>query len=124
MTIDLTNPSEWNLVFRRDLVAETNGYIQKQSFVTSARSVFVGIYVPDEPTWYRGGFLTQYIAALPSSQSDLFTALTQVANFRLTCRNYQIVELLAVAPLPSVCTIDFPYYFNQCRVEVFARDDI
>lgn len=121
--IDLTDSSQWNLVFRRNLVAAPLR-IPRQTFVTSARQIFVGIYVPDEPTWYRGGFLTQYLSALPSSTADLFTAVTQVGNYPLTCRNYQILELLVAAPSTSICTIDFPPYFTECTCEVFERNDI
>jgi hypothetical protein len=121
--IDLSNPAQWNLVFRRDLVAGNNR-IPSQTFVTNARQVFVGILVPEEPTWYRGGYLTQYLPALPSSTNDLFTALTQISNHRLTCRNYQIIELVWAQPSTSVCTIVLPPYFKQCQLEVFARNDL
>jgi hypothetical protein len=120
--IDLSNPAQWNLVFRRDLVAG-NTRIPTQTFVTNAQQVFVGILVPDN-NWYRGGYLTQYLPALPSSTNDLFTALTQVSNYPLTCRNYQIIELLTVQPSTSVCTIVLPPYFKQCKVEVFDRNDV
>jgi hypothetical protein len=123
MSIDISDPTQWNLVFRRDLVAVALR-IPKQTFTTTARQIFVGIYVPDEPTWYRGGFLTQYLPALPSTNADLFTAVTQVANYPLTCRNYQILELLVAAPATSICTIDFPPYFTSCTCEVFERNDI
>lgn len=124
MSIDLSDPTQWNFIFRRNLVAASNNRIPAQSFTTAARQVFIGIYVPDEPTWYRGGFLTQYLPALPSSTNDLFTALTQVLNVRLTCRNYQIVELVDAKPDTSVCTIVVPAYFESCQVEVYARNDV
>jgi hypothetical protein len=124
MSIDLSDSNQWNLVFRRELVAAVGGRIPVQTFSTTARQVFIGIYVPDEPTWYRAGFLTQYIPALASSTNDLFTALTQVANYKLTCRNYQVIELQSSLPATSVCTILVPAYFRACTVEVFARNDI
>lgn len=123
MSIDLSNPTQWNLVFRRDLVAGTTR-IPAQTFVTDARQIFVGILVPNEPTWYRGGYLTQYLPALPSSTNDLFTALTQVSNYRLTCRNYQAIELSAAQPSTSVCRIVLPPYFKECKLEVFERNDV
>jgi hypothetical protein len=123
--IDLSNPSQWNLVFRRTLAATgVQDRIPRQTFVTTAREVFIGIYVPNEPTWYRAGYLTQYVPQLPSTQNDLFAALTQVGNFKLTCRNYQIIELVAALPATSVCTIDLPRYFKDCQIEVFERNDI
>ncbi len=123
MPIDLSDPTQWNLIFRRNLTAEAFR-IPTQSFTTTARQVFIGISVPDEPNWYRGGFLTQYLPALPSSTTDLFSALTQVANYQLTCRNYQIVELVDARPGTSVCTIVVPVYFKSCRMEVYARNDV
>lgn len=123
MPIDLSDPTQWNFVFRRDLTAGATR-IPAQTFTTTAKQVFIGIYVPGEPDWYRGGFLTQYLPALPSSTSDLFSALTLVLNVRLTCRSYQIVELVDARPDTSVCTIVVPAYFESCQIEVYARNDV
>jgi hypothetical protein len=123
MSIDLADPTQWNFIFRRDLITNASR-IPVQTFVTTARQVFIGISVPDEPTWYRGGYLTQYLPALPSSTNDLFSALTQVGNWGLTCRNYQIVELVNAQPDTSVCSIVVPAYFRACQIEVYARNDI
>jgi hypothetical protein len=123
MSIDLSDPTQWNFVFRRNLTAGATR-IPTQTFTTTAKQVFIGISVPDQPNWYRGGFLTQYLPALPSSTNNLFTALTQVLNVRLTCRNYQIVELVDAKPDTSVCTIVLPAYFESCQLEVYARNDV
>ena len=122
--IDISNPLEWNLITRRVLASVGGNRIPAQTFTTEVTSIFVGISVPDEPTWYRGGYLIQYLPALPSSQANLFTALTQVGNYRLTCKNYQAIELAAAVPNTSVCTIILPPYFSNCTIEVFARNDI
>jgi hypothetical protein len=122
--INITNPLEWNLVTRRTLTASPSKRISPASVVVSANQVVVGILVNGQPTWRFGGFLTQYISALPSSTADFFTAATQVQRFRLTCRNYQAIELAEALPKPYICTIDFPPWFQDCELEIFERNSL
>jgi hypothetical protein len=122
--IDITNPLEWNLVDRRSLVAPKNGRILPQSFVVTHNQIFVGVKVTDEPTWRFGGYLTQYISALPSSTAGFFTAVTQIQRYRLTCRNYQAIDLVQALPKPYICVVDLPIWFKTCDIEIFQRNDI
>jgi hypothetical protein len=123
MSIDLADPAQWNLVDRRLLTAGTNGRIPDQSFVVSHNQIFVGVKVANEPTWNRGGYLIQYLMALPSSTADLFAAATQVAFYRLTCRNYQVINLVDATPKPYLCLVRLPPYFKACTLELYQRND-
>lgn len=122
--IDLTNPLEWNLITRQNLVANPPTRLRDLTFVTRDREIIIGISVPDEPTWRWGGYLTEQIPALPSSTAELFTALVAVASYRLSCRQYQGINLNPSLPLPRICTINFPPYFEAATVEVYERNDI
>jgi hypothetical protein len=123
MAIDLSNPLEWNLVYRQALAAAPSGKITPIIFATTHHQIIVGIKVADEPTWKWGGYLTEQVEALPSSTAQLFNDLIQVKQYRLTCKQYQAIDLDPAIPLPFYCTIEFPYYFRACQVEVFARND-
>lgn len=122
--IDLADPLQWNLVVRSNLVAGFSGRIAPQIFVTPHHEVVIGIKVAESPTWRWGGYLTEQVDALPSSTATLFDALVQVGSYRLTCRQYQAIDLTPALPLPLVCRIDFPPYFTACVLEVFARNDV
>ncbi|WP_309737008.1 hypothetical protein [Chamaesiphon sp. OTE_75_metabat_556] len=124
MSIDISNPLEWNLVYRNSLVAGASGTITPVVFTSAHHEIIVGIKVADEPTWRWGGYLTAQVDALPSSTAQLFGSLIQIKSYRLTCRQYQSIDLNPALPLPFVCQIDFPRYFRSCQVEVFARNDI
>jgi hypothetical protein len=121
--IDLADPGQWNLVDRRILTAGSNGRIPNQTFVISHNQIFVGIKVSDEPTWKFGGYLVQYVAALPSSTADLFTALTQINYYRLTAQSYQAIDLTPATPKPYVCIVRLPVYFKSCTLEIYQRND-
>lgn len=124
MSIDLSNPLEWNLVYRNALVAGASGRITPAVFTTTHHQIVVGVKVPDEPTWRWGGYLTEQVDALPSSTAQLFGTLVQIGSYRLTCRQYQAIDLNPALPLPFVCQIEFPPYFRSCQVEAYARNDI
>jgi hypothetical protein len=124
MAIDVSNPLEWNLVYRNALVAGASGRITPIVFTTTHHEIIVGVKVADEPTWRWGGYLTEQIDALPSSTAQLFDSLVQIGNYRLTCRQYQAIDLNPAIPLPFVCRIEFPKYFRACQVEAYARNDI
>lgn len=122
--IDLADPLQWNLIVRSNLVAGFSGRIAPQIFVTPHHEVVIGIKVVGQPTWRWGGYLTEQVDALPSSTAILFDSLVQVGSYRLTCRQYQAIDLSPALPLPLVCRVDFPIYFQDCSFEVFARNDI
>ena len=124
MSIDLSNPLEWNLVYRNALAAAPSGTITPIIFQTSHHQIIVGVKVADEPTWKWGGYLIEQIEALPSSTATLFNDLIQVNKYRLTCQQYQAIDLSPAIPLPFFCTIEFPRWFRACQVEVYARNDI
>jgi hypothetical protein len=124
MAIDLSNPLEWNLVYRKDLIAGNSGRVSPIVFVTTHHQIVVGIKVADKPTWRWGGYLTEQVDALPSSTAQLFDSLIQIGSYRLTCQRYQALDLNPALPLPFICTVEFPRYFKQCSVEAFARNDI
>jgi hypothetical protein len=124
MSIDLSNPLEWNLVYGGSPVANPDLSLRSVNFVTTGYQLIVGVRVTDKPTWRFGGYLTQQIAALPSSSAELFTALVRIKQYPLTCQQYQAIELDQAIPLPSICRIEFPKYFRQCDVQVYARNDI
>jgi hypothetical protein len=124
MAIDLSNPLEWNAVYKKNLVsANSKTSLNSISFTTSHHQLVIGIQVPNKPTWRWGGYLTEQVAALPSSTAQLFTALIAVKSYRLTCLQYQAIDLDPAIPLPFVCTISFPRHFRECNVEVYARND-
>jgi hypothetical protein len=124
MAIDIHNPLEWNLVYRKDLVAVPGGRVSPIAFVTTHHEIVVGVKVEGKPTWRWGGYLIEQIDALPSSTAQLFDSLVQIGTYRLTCQRYQALDLNPALPLPFICTIEFPRYFKSCRVEAFARNDI
>jgi hypothetical protein len=121
--IDLSNPLEWNLVYRQDLVAAPSGTIAPITFGTTHHQIIVGVKV-DEPTWKWGGYLTEQIAAKPSSTATLFNDLILVHKYRLTCEQYQAIDLDPAIPLPFFCTVEFPRWFKSCTVEAWARNDV
>lgn len=121
--IDLSNSLEWNLVYRQSLTAGASGRITPIIFQTTHHEIIVGVKVEDEPTWKWGGYLIEQIEALPSSTANLFNDLIQVAKYRLTCQQYQTIDLSPAIPLPFFCTIEFPPWFRDCQVEAFARND-
>jgi hypothetical protein len=119
--IDLSNPLEWNLVYREALAAV--GDLTPIIFQTSHHEIVVGIKVADEPTWKWGGYLIEQVEALPSSTAQLFPDFIQIHRYRLTCQQYQAIDLDPALPLPFFCTIEFPRWFRAAQVEVFARND-
>jgi hypothetical protein len=124
MSIDLSNPLEWNLVYSGSLSSVNDLRLAPVNFITTHHEIIIGIRVSGKPTWRWGGYLTEQIAALPSSTADLFTALVQIHQYRLTCQQYQAIDLDPAIPLPFICRIDFPPYFRACDVQVYARNDI
>jgi hypothetical protein len=124
MSIDLSDPLEWNLVYRQALTAAPSGTITPIVFVTTHHQIVVGVKVADEPTWKWGGYLTEQIEAKVSSTANLFNDLIRVGKYRLTCEQYQAIDLNPAIPLPFICTIEFPKWFRECQVEVYARNDI
>lgn len=124
MSIDLSNSLEWNLVYRDALQAGSSGRITPIIFQTTHHEIIVGVKVGDQPTWRWGGYLTEQVAALPSSTARLFNDLVQINSYRLTCKQYQAIDLSPAIPLPFFCTIEFPPWFRACQVEVYARNDI
>jgi hypothetical protein len=124
MSIDISNSLEWNLVYRKDLIAGGSGRISPIAFVTTHREIVVGVKVEGKPNWRWGGYLIEQIDALPSSTAQLFGSLVQAGTYRLTCQRYQAIYLNPALPLPFICTIEFPRYFKSCKVEAFARNDI
>lgn len=121
--IDLSNSLEWNLVYRQSLTAGASGRITPIIFQTTHHEIIVGVKVEDEPTWKWGGYLIEQIEALPSSTANLFNDLIQVNKYRLTCEQYQAIDLSPAIPLPFFCVIKFPPWFRDCQVEAFARND-
>jgi hypothetical protein len=124
MAIDLSNPLEWNLVYRQALAAAPSGRITPIIFQTTHHQIIVGVKVADEPTWKFGGYLSEQVEALPSSTAQLFPDLILIHRYRLTCQQYQAIDLDPAIPLPFFCTIEFPKWFRACQCEVFARNDI
>jgi hypothetical protein len=122
--IDLHNPLEWNLIYREALASVNPlGGITPIIFPTSHHELVVGIKVADKPTWKWGGYLVEQVGVLPSSTAQLFPSLVQIHRYRLTCQQYQAIDLDPALPLPFFCTIEFPRYFRAAQVEVFARND-
>ena len=121
--IDIHNSLEWNLVVRADLFASPSGRILPAIFTTTHHEIVIGVKVFDHRTWLWGGYLTEQVDALPSSTAVLFDSLVQVGSYRLTCHQYQAIDLSPALPLPLVCRVDFPRYFTKCTLEVFARND-
>jgi hypothetical protein len=78
MSIDLSNPLEWNLVYSGSLSSVNDLRLAPVNFITTHHEIIIGIRVSGKPTWRWGGYLTEQIAALPSSTADLFTALVQI----------------------------------------------
>ena len=121
--IDLSNPLEWNLVYRQSLTAGVSGRITPIIFQTSHHEIIVGVKVEDEPTWKWGGYLIEQVEFSPSSTAVLFNDLIRVNRYRLTCEQYQAISLDLAIPVPFFCTIQFPPWFDECDVEVYARND-
>jgi hypothetical protein len=124
MAIDLSNPLEWNLVYREALQSDRDLPIPKFTFPVNSFEIVVGIKVSDRPNWRWGGYLVQYVKGKPSSTAQLFNDLVQVKAFRLNCLNYQALLLDNDKPLPFYCTITLPKYFRAAQVECYARNDI
>jgi hypothetical protein len=124
MAIDLSNSLEWNLILRDAYSAPAPGVrIPPILFTTTHHEIVVGVKVGDQPTWVWGGYLTERVAALPSSTALLFDTFVQVGNYRLTCQSYQAIDLSPALPLPFACQIQLPRYFRAAQIEVFARND-
>jgi hypothetical protein len=121
--IDLSDPTQWNLITRRNLSSIDDKPLPAQSFVAGSNQLFVGIKVEDKPTWKFGGYLTQYIPQLVSSTNDLFPALTQIQRYPLVCRSYQAIALTNATPKTYVCQVQFPPWFRICILEVYQRND-
>ncbi len=124
MSIDLSNPLEWNLVYRQSLTAAASGRITPIIFTTTHHQIVIGVKVENEPAWKWGGYLIEQVDALPSSTALLFPSLVRVGSYRLTCQQYQAIDLNPAIPLPFVCQVEFPVWFKTCTVEAFARNDI
>jgi hypothetical protein len=124
MAIDISNPLEWNLVYRKALAASSGGRIAPIFFTTTHHELVIGVKVADKPSWRWGGYLIEQVDALPSSTAQLFNTLVQIGTYRLTCQQYQAIDLNPALPLPFVCKVEFPRYFRACQVEAFARNDI
>ncbi len=122
--IDIHNPLEWSLIYKQSLVSVNSlSGIAPIVFPTTHHELVIGIKVADKPTWKWGGYLIEQVGIVPSSTAQLFPALVQINRYRLTCQQYQAIDLDPVLPLPFLCTIEFPQYFRACEVEVFARND-
>jgi hypothetical protein len=124
MSIDLSNPLEWNLVYRKALTAGPSGRITPIIFTTTHHQIVIGVKVENEPTWKFGGYLIEQVDALPSSTATLFPSLVRVGSYRLTCQQYQAIDLNPAIPLPFICQVEFPVWFKACTVEAFARNDV
>jgi hypothetical protein len=127
MTIDLSDPLEWNIVYRDAVQADGDKPIPPISIPVNSFEIVVGIFVGGKPYWRWGGYLVQYVAQLPSSTAQLFplvSPLVQVQSFRLTCTAYQGLRLDNDKPLPYICRITLPKYFRAAQIELYARNDI
>ena len=124
MSFDLSDPLEWNLVIRQDVLSINNQPIPPLPFIVESYEIVIGVKVPDKPTWKWGGYLNQRLIALPSSTAQLFGNLVQVDSWRLTCQIYQGIALDRDRPLPYSLQVTFPKYFRAATVECFARNDL
>jgi hypothetical protein len=123
MAIDISNPLEWNLIERQSIVSDY-GWPFPFVFQANFFEIAVGIRPKGKPDWHYGGYLNQKLIATPSTAAELGVNLVQVASFRLSCNQWQGIELADAQPFPYACQIVFPPYFRSVDVEIYGRNDL